>query len=594
MGWFVIAVIIGFFGYWVWQAASVRVATRWPCELRTSQLATAFCSFVLVLVGIASWASFSVHPHTFGEMTDAIGQGIVARFILGLLLGAGAAFLAQERIRAAAERRENAARRPPAIAAQGALTAEQTGAAGGDMPADPPAVRDEQPAAGIGTSLALSTALGITFLALAAPHLDRWLSHLTSLKSPVIELQVATATNHRISLEDSAEAFDDEGSLTYLAIYSQRISQDIEYLEKYDTTNPKRSTMLPSMKALAPAFGTVISPVAACVQKAINHGLSLESARTMIRPTAELLEQILFNKDIEKNGELSATHDRLWQGVIDLPRKIAPYVHDRTCESVPSVYYVDGIVPNAVSYFPRIQDYRTLPYLYVAAAYFLSFMGDDDKARKLLREADSELDFKDYGFLWAIGRLNYYEGKPGDISKLYFGPLDEIRQRARSHIAVLSRARQQCAKEDDLLCREQVAEYLAINDGAYFLAEDVARGSSYAIPYTGQLAEYAQQIKLVMDEVDERKAAKNPFYDYVETDRYSLGDTYAFAVLVLEARKANPDYDMIRNKVVAELERDVEHIEESFKNAQEVDKSGRVALKTVRAHSAAALELAGE
>ena len=48
--------------------------------------------------------------------------------------------------------------------------------------------------------------------------------------------------------------------------------------------------------------------------------------------------------------------------------------------------------------------------LYVGAAYFLGFMGDNDVALALLRHA--KLGFNDYAFLNLHGRLAYFQGEP--------------------------------------------------------------------------------------------------------------------------------------------------------------------------------------
>jgi hypothetical protein len=148
-----------------------------------------------------------------------------------------------------------------------------------------------------------------------------------------------------------------------------------------------------------------------------------------------------------------------------------------------------------------------------------------------------------------------------------------------------------------LLCREQEAELLAINSAAYYIAEDLGRGNEYAIPYITQLQEYAEDIKRLVDLVDsldKRVIQTNPFYSFVEGLKYSLLDTYAYATLVLEARKPNPDYDMLKKKVVPELKRVVGNMEDAIKRRSRIEKIDLVELKVARTHLASALELAGE
>lgn len=551
MGWFAISCVIGFLGFLARPKSSNRV-----------QVLLAVFAFTVVLISLGTWALLVGYAHSLGEAVDFIGEGYGARSILGLVLGAGAAFVVEEKTR------------PPAEVAP---------------PGSEKASRDR---AGLANHLVLSVGLGIAFLAITAPHLDRWLTRLTSIKSPVVELQISSSTSHRISITDSHDVYDDVDSLNYLSSYADRLPQDLQYAQKYSAGEPGAGSVARYASALLPAMKRVISPVAKCVQKAIDKGLSVESAREMIRPAARLLEEIIFSEDVlTETKALDEKHEQFWIKVTALPKEVASFVRDQECLAIPSEYHVDGAIPD---YFPKIQEYSGAPYLYVAASYFISFMGDDDKALQILIRAKPKLAFEDHGFLWTIARLGYYQGKLGDPSNSYFGPLDSMRAKAHSHVETLNRAYQSCNTKGDLLCREEAAEVMAINTIASYLAEDLARGSSYAIPYTARLQEYAEQIKLLIDKVDGRSIASNAFSTYLESYRYELGDSYAFAVLAIEAQKQSPNYDLLRNKVVPELKRVVEHFEDQLKNANPVNKNDLLVLKTARGHYAAARDLLNE
>jgi hypothetical protein len=219
------------------------------------------------------------------------------------------------------------------------------------------------------------------------------------------------------------------------------------------------------------------------------------------------------------------------------------------------------------------------------------FLADNDKALRILEKAQST-HHKDYYFLYLMGRLRYYQGKPGDIIGLYLGPLVEMRRMAETHIATLENAKQTCAEDTQLLCYEKTAKLSATNLATYYIAEDLARDNPYAIPYEARLHDYADEIKAILDASD--KASKDPFNVYVQNGRYDFLDTYAYAMLVIEARKPNPDYDVIRKTLVPMLKSIVGYRREKISRAPQSTRRDVAQLRTSEAHLASALDLGGE
>jgi hypothetical protein len=586
MGWFAIACALGFLAFWARPIFSdwlVRTYRQTPAnaDILTVALGLAFLLCLLVL-----WAIVFEDARRVREVTDAIGHGVTARFLLGLLLGIGAAYMMADRARRRAGG-ENAPPPPPVVPSPAANAA---------------AAGEANDVGGFEAKFILPTGLAIVLVALAAPHLDRWLSRVSAVKSPLIELQVTTATAHKVAVSEGLESYYDAQSLRALSRYAERLEQDIAYFDGYGGSGATPSAAISSARKLLPAFTTIVSPVAACVQSAIANGLSLDSARQMLLPTAKILEQIVFSEKILKAaGRLDAAHDDFWRELLKLPSAMATYTDDPACRGIPTiyfadgVYYADGVPKGSEDLFPRIQEYENVTYLRVAAAYFISFMADEDKAIRILEDAKPE--FKDYAYLWTLARLRYFQGRPGDLATSYFGPLHEMLTTVRDHIRTLGVAKRQCRKPKDLLCREQAAEILVLYNLATFIAEDLARGIEYAAPYTTRLQEYAAQIKGFVDLIeatDKRVVRANPYYSYIEDSKYSLLDSYAYATLVLEARKTNPDIEMLRRKVVAELKRVVSGLEDEIRRQERVDKTDVTDLKIARAHLASALEIAGE
>jgi hypothetical protein len=220
-----------------------------------------------------------------------------------------------------------------------------------------------------------------------------------------------------------------------------------------------------------------------------------------------------------------------------------------------------------------------------------------------LQDAKQGLVFTDYNFLYVMGTLSYYQGRPGDPERSYFGHLNTMRKMAREQIETLQMDKQECRGDDDLLCRAQNGELGAINAIVYCLAEDLARDNAYAFPYRARMEEYANDIKRALDAFDKRETT-NGFYANLAYQKYSYLDTYAYAMLVVESGRPTPDNNKLKI-LVAEFDKVVERFEERAKRLQSHSNADRLretvyrtselsALKLARAHRAAARALVGE
>ena len=263
-----------------------------------------------------------------------------------------------------------------------------------------------------------------------------------------------------------------------------------------------------------------------------------------------------------------------------------------------------AIMDKSPDLFPEIRKYGNIPYLYVAAALLVSFVGDNDKALRILQAAEPKLLFKDYYFLQLKARLSYYNGKPGDIWRTYLGPLDEMRSIARNHIDVLEKKNEECETPDKtkLICRDLVAELQAKNFIAYFIAEDLARGSDFVGPYVVRLQEYADDMKRIIDEPISHNTRHIGFYQILGQGSYdhyfpirdAVLDTYAYALLVLEARKPSPDYDVIKSKVIPMLKKTSDRLHSLYENDVAIERTALYQLRVAKAHLASAREFVGE
>src|SRR5215813_12605537 len=176
MGWFALACLVGF---------AISRASR---ALRV-QPAGGMAILAVALFGAVVWALFTAPAPTFAYVTDTIGAGVLARFILGLIFGLLIGLVLQT---------------------------------------------------GIPKTAYLWIAIVVALLALVAPHIDRWMSRATSVKASVVEIQLS-----RISAEvknvkaDKRENFINNSALNYIVDYPELINKDLAFIKHFLIPNNK-------------------------------------------------------------------------------------------------------------------------------------------------------------------------------------------------------------------------------------------------------------------------------------------------------------------------------------------------------------------
>jgi hypothetical protein len=469
---------------------------------------------------------------------------------------------------------------------------------------------------------------------LASPHLDSWLNHVTRIKLPYGELTVAASSTHRTINSDALLYLADALSLTELSTYKDKLDQDIEYIEAFeipemeleheirkkllngdqDTSDSedklnKLRDVLTKAQRLRPVFNHVISPIAKCLKKALDKGMSVERIRRELRPAAEDLEEIILAGDRLSKDELEIRHNDFWTRVKQLPQYVHNYLDDwkakdaKAYDGTPDEhkeclsYLGRDDIPMPVDYksrvensdLPRMADYKNVSYLGVAAFFFSAFVKDEELAQKIFDKISADLQHKDKEFLYFKSYIGYYKGWPTEAVISY---LQELLNDAREHKIVLERADKQCTQhpcEPDrsqliqkLLKREQEAELRAVNDLAYYIGDSIARGIPSALNYRGQAEDYVDELYRSMDKESDPE------------NRNEFLDTYAYVSIVLESRKTEPEPDKFRS-MRATLEKVAEYFETTTLNTTNLeDATARANLGLVRAHLAAARELAEE
>src|ERR1700722_15848350 len=276
MGWFVLACLIGFALFWFCyeHRGFLGLLARYS-----------WIPLIVLIVVAMIGGIFGIGAAWAGHAIERMGSGDVARILLGLALGFGLGFALMRHVDAAAQ---HAA--APAVVAGGA----------------PPAPPSE---GGIGAFL--SVVIVIVLLALVAPHVDRWLSHLTALKTSVIEIQLANiATGTKAVKPDSRAHFVDVEALGNMAAFADELDDQIEFIELFElpdvayrlTRTPcdvdlaGRQARLTSQKQqlteLRHVFRDVVSPLSQCLDAAIDAGYGMASARVTLRPLAEQLIEL--------------------------------------------------------------------------------------------------------------------------------------------------------------------------------------------------------------------------------------------------------------------------------------------------------------
>ena len=690
VGWFSIAVIVGFLLFWSWRhhlrKVSGGVAGRYSSMVGNAHhvfvdfLPAILFILVIVCVGLWLFGKRFVLVDSFNTwVLEDIRGGYITRFVLGLILGFGAGFVLEQRSRPADEEagksvagesstapaaippapkvetdsKDETVRSIPAgvvapgpivedapplgpgatalmAAADGAssrgaesrISTQSTDAANGSRVDGDKRTAEGAPSplsslARLSTNALLSIAIGMFVLALASPHLDSWLSHLTKITLPYGELTVATTTAHRTINSDALLYLADALSLNALSKYKDKLRQDIGYIKHFEIPelelNMKAAqsvsdrpqdlweiekkltqarTTLEKVEALQPAFNKLISPIAGCVLDAIDNGLSVETVRRKLRPAAEDLEEIIFAGDHLTKGERTNRHQDFWTTIESIPEYVSKHLDgpnkdtasDRKDECLSYPIGAADVTP------PKLEDYRSVPYLAVAAFLFSAFVKDEDLAQKIFDKIADGLKYKDKEFLYYQSYIGYYKGLPADV---IISHLEQYLSDARNHKNTIQRAKDQClalppckperwALMRELYKRERNAELRAVNDLAYYIGDSNARGVPAALGYQGRAEDYVAELHRSLDD------------DGDIDDKNEFRDTYAYVSIVLEARKANPDVAKFKSMLVL-LKKVSEYFENAAARSTKIeDAVTRYNLDLVRSHLTAARELAEE
>lgn len=595
VGWFAILFVSGFLLFWGWR--------RWPrWGDNTHTLIIGFA--VAILIGILVWCTWYISVYSISVFADRVGQGYVARIILGFVLGIATAYVVEQR----------------SIVRKAQLDAQTRFRLRASLPPRERSARADAPDSSIieavgGTSLTLLMWIAVVVLsfAISAPHLDSWLRHTTSLKLPFGELQIASTSTHAVLQADRLDLLADVRSLELLSRYNVRIRDDVDYLklveiedlrdsqkefpnysleyQDYQSKIEKTQELVDAINALLPVFDGLISSIASCVRDASSNGLGIDSIRLKVRPMADALDRVLFLEQTNGTDDsYAAAHNKLWEELTGLPSKIDGFLNDeerKQCSNSVKIYKLNSRSPVTAAY-PSLKGYRDVSYLYVAAMLFSTFVRDDDVALKIIeRIKDRPGFFRDYSFLLVASDLAYNQGS--SITTV-FSMLDSMRKTAREHREKIELELEKCEQSrcdqvkinalKALRRRERTAELQATNNLAYFIAAELADGTKAAEQYAARAEELADELRLALDKSEDNE------------NRYSYLDTYAYVTLVLEARKKEPS--LATFKTMAEhLEKVVEELERSVSSGK-ASKTDISALKLARAHRAAARELAGQ
>lgn len=559
MTWFVAAAIIGFGLFHLW-----RKNYQIPGPAGYSIPLIVLLGFLIVVAPIA-WAISSADYWNLPIIIDRLGSAEITRFLLGLVLGIGAAFILHQR--------------------ESDLAAARIG----NSYATPWGVAD--------WSAALSAAVTITLLAVFSPNIDNWLARISSFKAAIIEFQVRGETIHKVSVADNLETSSSYSVLNILKDYHDvAITLDRDYLEQVEKKIPSltkdaRTNLddrINQTNALLFIFRDLIAPIAECIDKLIDNGLGIEHIRQSVRPSAERLHKVALS--LHDDPQLRET---FWKNLIDLPESANQFIitiPNRTdsfsdldtltrCADVKKY----GGNPGDKKRYPSIHDHMEVPYLYVASALLMHFVQDDDIALELLNKYRSrEKAHPDHLFWKLISKFAYYSTQSTDK---VIEPLEKWHAVIQNHLTDIDKY---CTDSDirrRLKQRELSQELVLMNNYTYFVAEDLARGIKVASQYAATAQDYAHRLKTAVDRTDPA----------VGPSRDDFLDTYAYATIVLETRKQSPNLKKIRDMANL-LELLVERFEAKSRDSRSrmTQQFDLAALKAVRVHYAAARDLAGE
>jgi hypothetical protein len=647
MGWFIIAAILGFLSFWAWRSAPKTEPIR-PSEHIISFVETYLSKSLPITIAYIAAGSFGLwlvlflldKSYIFNRITDSLGQGTAARLLLGFALGFGLAFVQERRFdsdkvddtKARVEKRTG----EPAVATTPASTPEVTPPSqppGVDTKSNSEATEESTPANAIidaGKNTVLAIALAIVFIALAAPHLDNWLSHLTSVKLPFAELQVTSVGTHRGIMADQITFYSDIRSIQYLSEYRTKLHNDLSYIESFELPEKQQDIFvdeealselknsITKMHALSFSFDNLVSPIATCVKSAIDNGMSRDMIRQMLLPLGHALDQIILMEKSLQVSELRSKHQEFWGQLMRIPVDIQPFLKQPQrdeCLLLPVAYSyattgVDYLPADLrIDAFPKIQNYDDISYLYAAALLLTSFLKEEQISLKILDKVrkETKLKIKDYYFLIWASNITINQGTSIDLIIPY---LDQMRQTAQTRREVIQRFQNHCASvrydlstpvdrcNEQLLGlaqtlgrREREVELRAKNNFAYYVAESLARGEKASEAYQGQAEEYAREL---FSAVEGRPGQRSNMGIQFDLDqKFNYLDTYAYVLMVLEARKTLPDVNKFK-EFVAIFEKAVEQAESQERKSEAIEPIRLYSKTITRSHLASAKELTGQ
>jgi hypothetical protein len=477
---------------------------------------------------------------------------------------------------------------------------------------------------GPGNAAVTSTAIGVVaFLALVAPYADRWLSRATNVKTAFLELQLASAVSHPIAVAEESEQISNTQSLKKLSEYKLMIREDIEYMDNFEvplltqlakTTDPdddinnsieKRRRDITGARELLPVFDELISPLAECLRQSIANGLSIDSLRQshILRPIANIFSEIVFNQDNDNFSSVERKKQQsiMWEKIYGVAKEelISAFLKAQKiyCTGLADKY---KIVHENYPFIDRMND---LPYLYTAASYFFSFLGDNDAALHILSETRhrGRLSYYDESFLYNIAKFSLYQGAAATHTVPIYR---QVRAKAVKRQKTIDDRLQDCQSQkcDNLQDLTQKAKKLkqrareievdAMNGIAYVVAEDLARGLESAKSFQATAEQYANEVREAAKAIREASKTRDD-----EFRAAYLEDTYAYVTMVLEAGKAHPDVKRFEDsaKIFQKIiERFQQDIDERRSNNELINKSDFNYLRIVRTHLATSRQLAGE
>jgi hypothetical protein len=564
MGWFAIAAILGFLLFWAWPLVlphpAVDDGAQSPRGVRPEAWLAVGAALAL-LVGLILWICFVERSSNLKDALAAIGHGVVARLLLGAVLGFGLGYALSRGLSTRAD--------------------------------------------------VIWLALAVTILAIISPNLDSWLYRISSFKSKVfelnlagVELQLTGNMIHKVKIAESTEATAGVFTLSQLADYDKRIGQDIEYVEQIEMAElvargtkdfatfseiKTKKKYLTSAKELRYVFHELISRLAECFQNATDNGLSVQRIREVMVPPTQILQQIIANPG---DGELGSRerHDAFWKAILATPEQIdrmrvSP--KQKKCTEIAAKYKSRHPDLSNETAYPSIAAYADLPYLYVAAAKLMRFVNDTDIALQILENASAKVNWKDYRFNSLIAEYGYHQGRPAYLTAR---PLEKMRdmavQRRRklaNHCALMPLCdTMKLSIIAELQKRDRLAEVSAMNNLVYRIAEDQARGVSSAKDLHGTVLKYVVELKAISEKNDD---------GFAEGELSAIKDTFAYATIVMEAQKTRPDV-----KIFKDMARVFQDVLDALDKTPEASRNRAFYVEQgiVRTHLRSAIELAGE